>query len=377
MRWPPADPKLAREASSILADLDRTIQAPNLSPRTAANAFDMVGRLLSIGLGVVSEDKMVFNRQVSELIDKLPPSSAAYRLLDQAFRQANAPLLTLHNLANSCYWRARWHCLGCPAVTLESNLAASLMATEMSDEFLTTIKPPWDCFAVRLPRDIVELGQLEFAHIIVHRYHRNLDMLKVPDDIPDHLRDMAQRAGEFFHTKSGCLWALFGVSDQDKPLQRADLLSVLLGKEKLEYLFDDAPQDETSEDRLVHALARLVVGICCMAENPNALRRKSTKKQQHHRWRFSKLPLTTEYVLAPDVPVKFDCTEAVGAYLRGDRKGPPRIQYVVRGHWRNQAHGPGRMARKRIWIQPYWKGPEDASRLFREYRFGRKPEGTG
>jgi hypothetical protein len=35
-------------------------------------------------------------------------------------------------------------------------------------------------------------------------------------------------------------------------------------------------------------------------------------------------------------------------------------RWVVKGHWRWQAHGPGRAERKRIWIHPFIKGPEDA-----------------
>lgn len=38
----------------------------------------------------------------------------------------------------------------------------------------------------------------------------------------------------------------------------------------------------------------------------------------------------------------------------------PTVKFVVRGHWRNQAHGPSMSLRKMMWIQPYWKGTEDA-----------------
>lgn len=37
--------------------------------------------------------------------------------------------------------------------------------------------------------------------------------------------------------------------------------------------------------------------------------------------------------------------------------------WIVRGHWRNQAHGVGRQERRPIWIAPYVKGPEDAPLL--------------
>jgi hypothetical protein len=35
-------------------------------------------------------------------------------------------------------------------------------------------------------------------------------------------------------------------------------------------------------------------------------------------------------------------------------------RFVVRGHWRNQAYGEGRTLRRRKWIEPHWKGPENA-----------------
>lgn len=35
-------------------------------------------------------------------------------------------------------------------------------------------------------------------------------------------------------------------------------------------------------------------------------------------------------------------------------------RYVVRGHWRNQAYGEGRTLRRRQWIEPHWKGSENA-----------------
>jgi hypothetical protein len=38
-----------------------------------------------------------------------------------------------------------------------------------------------------------------------------------------------------------------------------------------------------------------------------------------------------------------------------------RVQHVVRGHWKMQAHGEARAQRKRMWIEPYWRGPEGAA----------------
>lgn len=43
------------------------------------------------------------------------------------------------------------------------------------------------------------------------------------------------------------------------------------------------------------------------------------------------------------------------------------VRYVVRGHWRQQPCGPGGKDRKLTWIAPYWKGPEWAEVVQRDY----------
>lgn len=42
-----------------------------------------------------------------------------------------------------------------------------------------------------------------------------------------------------------------------------------------------------------------------------------------------------------------------------------RIQ--TRGHWKSQAHGPGRLERKIIFIEPYWRGPDAAEVINKPY----------
>lgn len=43
-------------------------------------------------------------------------------------------------------------------------------------------------------------------------------------------------------------------------------------------------------------------------------------------------------------------------------------KFMVRGHWRNQVHGVGRALRRRQWIAPFYKGPENvAEALSRTY----------
>jgi hypothetical protein len=54
----------------------------------------------------------------------------------------------------------------------------------------------------------------------------------------------------------------------------------------------------------------------------------------------------------------------------GDREAQFRLKYrfIVRGHYRNQAHGPQRSLRTSKWIACFWKGPADGAELVHTYK---------
>lgn len=45
----------------------------------------------------------------------------------------------------------------------------------------------------------------------------------------------------------------------------------------------------------------------------------------------------------------------------------PLVRFMVRGHWRRQAHGPASQDRKLIWIAPFYKGPDLATLINKPY----------
>ncbi len=45
-----------------------------------------------------------------------------------------------------------------------------------------------------------------------------------------------------------------------------------------------------------------------------------------------------------------------------------KSRFIVRGHYRDQAHGPNRSLRTSKWIAPFWKGPEEGARLVHTYK---------
>lgn len=76
-----------------------------------------------------------------------------------------------------------------------------------------------------------------------------------------------------------------------------------------------------------------------------------------------------DYVLSGTVEI--DLRDEVKRICEGRKSsghGGLTVQFLVRGHWRNQATGPRHSEHKRIWIEPFWKGPEEARVLLRTHR---------
>jgi hypothetical protein len=54
-----------------------------------------------------------------------------------------------------------------------------------------------------------------------------------------------------------------------------------------------------------------------------------------------------------------------------------KSRHIVRGHYRNQAHGPNRSLRTSKWIAPFWKGPADGAELVHTYKLDGGAPGDG
>ena len=118
-------------------------------------------------------------------------------------------------------------------------------------------------------------------------------------------------------------------------------------------------------------LRSLVLGCCLALSNPEDFKKGTVKS--HGRGgkgnkRGQKLPMeSARYMLS--APVKIDFRQAVRETLEGSRKGSsPKVQFYVRGHWRNQAYGPQHTLRRQQWIEPFWKGDPEARILLRGHQ---------
>lgn len=125
-------------------------------------------------------------------------------------------------------------------------------------------------------------------------------------------------------------------------------------------------------------LDSLVRGACLALSDPGQYKKKSigsSSSTKNKREGGAPDLGNARYMLT--APVTVDLRDVVKMVQRGEKHkgGKLTVQFLVRGHWKNQAHGPGHALRKRIWLQPFWKGPEESRVLLRNYTV-KKEEGT-
>ena len=77
---------------------------------------------------------------------------------------------------------------------------------------------------------------------------------------------------------------------------------------------------------------------------------QSTKREKL-RAELRALDKQRRIILGPDVKLEV---------LDGGSGAPLTVRVRVQGHWKRQAFGPKKSERKIIWIEPYWRGPDDA-----------------
>ena len=137
------------------------------------------------------------------------------------------------------------------------------------------------------------------------------------------------------------------------------------------YQFKSTDLDKSA----VHASLRLLVNLSFYLDAQSAEGKKLPKREiLQRKWRKGRDPgpaIPPAWQLGQDVKLS---TELRAAAKHSASPNPKtraewelKSQHVVRGHWRNQAHGPDRTLRKRIWIAPHWRGPQAGEAIVRNF----------
>ena len=265
---------------------------------------------------------------------------------------------------------AEWCAGGFNQLIVHQPLAAAFALTDVPPEMLQDLQVPWRAFRIQLPKSPIsflpKMWSGKGARAVVCQelwcWRSRVAtisqgwMIAARAYVPEDPLDVAW-------------WDLVPDSLPLDQLSRAKLGKLIVF---------EAPNEDEAETFRTVSFALLNIFLSAVLQlSAGHMERAATKKPpKGKRWRLPKqAPLTTDYVLGHDVKITGpNLAPVVTAMCRGERKFG-RVQWVVRGHQRWQAHGPKHTLRKLIWVQPYWKGPVDAPILKRSYDL--EPEVAG
>lgn len=241
---------------------------------------------------------------------------------------------------------ARWSVCGCPSISLTSRQACALALSDLTNEQLEDSRVPWPSFLLFTEDAFFDPSPLTVVSCLTR---------------PDGRRwSMSLISGEKFR-------GLFSLPAE-----------VLFDKQLFEYEALQMTKSQSIElkdnvRRAINLIARCILNVC-EAVNSSAAsllqkRERRTHKDKRGKKRKGKSRRVQGqgncYVLG--LPVKVDMRECVHEYIKGNIKRAYKVRWVVRGHWRNQPCGPGRMNRRKQWIEPYQKGKLEDPSLLRSH----------
>lgn len=263
-----------------------------------------------------------------------------------------APTDALQNaILNSILLSGRWALSAFPVFQLTHRLAATLMATTISEDALEGVRSPFYAVTVKLPPDLIYIADkderpesailLTFSSYPIKgetRWSYCLSTNPVPIEAPE---DRARKDGL-------SVWAFH--------IPQSEILN-----NDLPRTWNTLPRS-SMDDRADALARRLMLGLCLWCSDPKNLgepQRPSKSASRQRGRQPGELPDFKTWFLGKDISLDARVIEAVRGFSR-EGGSSPKVQSLVSGHWKQQAHGPGRTERKLIHVEPYWRGPLDA-----------------
>lgn len=230
-----------------------------------------------------------------------------------------------------------WMTSGYPQITMTHKLAESLMGTIIPSDGGWEVDLPWPCFAIKVPDHLVSD---EEGFIVVYREPHYAAPQGLPDDaVFSFWESCVSKEGRF--TRSVVFPSL------------ADYLTLeKMGEDYDQFDQRYNPQTLDQMDKESLLFGRLIFGACVEIDSEKPERGGGGGPSKRHG-----PPKAWNFKLGREV--RSDVRSWVKAYMAGGGQSPT-VQRLIRGHRKMQAHGPGLTLRKRLWIEPYFRGPEDA-----------------
>lgn len=259
------------------------------------------------------------------------------------------------NVVMEAHWHMRWFAFGMPVFRLTKELLTNLALTDPGECLVTDARYPYSSFLVEIPRNFWIINSYGIEHrkevydkseeydVLCYAFHRQMNAGN------DVISLKAMSSGGFQ------IWDTVYIN-------RVPYKDFKMGFDQGNEL---AGSVSDAEKRILRSLHRVNFNLALyiaekgkgniISRNPNDKKKKS-KKIKPIIWEVGR------NIKIPDSRLINAAKSCVTPRYK------VQCQFVVRGHYRNQPCGPGRTQTKRIWIEPFWKGP-DGPRLSHNYEF--------
>ena len=237
---------------------------------------------------------------------------------------------------------------------LSEQLCAALTLTDIDENEKALVKLPYPAIYLKIPRGFVplycdeETGEVKWTtSVLLNEYVRR-----------DH------------NDTKGIYVMLCGDNDRDAAAffyNEGTTRKEFVARPMMHCNFEDtvgvnAAPDELNQafclvDNFLHWLD--AAGKSDVTREPMRKKHKKSKKVRKHGW-------PTFWIVGKKVRLPQELFDVAKEAVRRGKRGPSgaewklRMQHVVRGHWKMQAYGPKHSLRKRLWVEPYMRGPEGA-----------------
>lgn len=282
---------------------------------------------------------------------KVRPGSDDFAFgVTSSFANMHADKKEAINGAVSYLCTTKWVDGGCRIIESDEKYFAAMCQTKLSEDASSELRVPWDSFLVKLPGGL-------FVGTNGHSY--NFALCSQFEAVP--------------RAQTCAFIEIFSSEDSISCLQECSLAELLFRKKTVDTIKDrEGASLAKAETQLTKLVYRGITGLLFSMQHTANFRFGGPFSKASSSGRGSP-PAHRSIVIGR--PIDVDVSEPVRQSARSGC-APPAFQTLVRGHIKRQVVGLGRSGRKVVWVEPYWRGPEDAPILARPYRITHRMESS-
>jgi hypothetical protein len=247
-----------------------------------------------------------------------------------------------------------------PVVEIGQKFAASLLVSTITDEVLNDLKMPWPAFMLSVPEGLLETwdpnSKTNIPICKIFAAQSTKDITSVPNSAKGFVGNWM-----FFATTKTpiSLWR-FGVTPAGLMMENNEFKEETETHESMRGVLDFSLETTDLDSRVSGMIGKLIVTTCIALTMKELVSERQHRPKNKHKKQNTQEPEARIYTVGK--PTVIDFRERVKQYLRGERRSKDlEVQHMVQGHFKRQPFGKNRVERKTIWIEPYYRGPEDAA----------------